>query len=113
MNTLTISLVTLKVTVLESVRLPRTQLSTFLKSLARVLLPPLLRIGLTCGSRLQRELKPNKKIDQLIAEGHAKAPLSKDDPANSKELKLKYAASIFSEMKYVTWRTALAFWRKP
>lgn len=58
-------------------------------------------------------VKAEQKIDQLIAEGHAKAPLSKDDPANSKELKLKYAASIFSEMKYVTWRTALAFWRNP
>ncbi|QBM88980.1 ATP-binding cassette, subfamily G (WHITE), member 2, SNQ2 [Metschnikowia aff. pulcherrima] len=54
-----------------------------------------------------------KRIDELIAEGNARAPMSKEDPANSTELKSKYAASVISEMRHVTWRTALAFWRNP
>ncbi|KAF7998651.1 hypothetical protein HF325_006929 [Metschnikowia pulcherrima] len=54
-----------------------------------------------------------KRIDELIGEGKQRAPLAKEDPANSKELRTKYAASIYSEMTHVTWRTALAFWRNP
>ncbi len=53
--------------------------------------------------------KAEKRIDELIAEGNARENKLKEDPANSTELKSKYAASIVSEMRHVTWRTAWLF----
>lgn len=63
--------------------------------------------------RSPEKIEADRRIDQLIEEGNQRLEKSKGDETVSKELLNKYAASPLTELKYVTLRVALAFWRNP
>ncbi|KAM9905958.1 hypothetical protein OXX79_001855 [Metschnikowia pulcherrima] len=53
-----------------------------------------------------------KRIAYLFAEGDLRALAAKGQFPD-KDLNSKYAAHVMTQIKHVTWRTALAFWRNP
>lgn len=53
------------------------------------------------------------KIDEIITEGKSRQQNPHDNDHDTSELHNKYASSASTQLRIVTWRTALAFWRNP